>query len=136
MNIAQILVIEDNPGISDIIRYILTEMSSKEVCVYKISLAYDGKQGLERVEELHPDIILLDIHMPRMNGYEVLQSLRSRDITTPVIMMTAVVRPEEQAKAFRAGCDAYLTKPFTALQLSHLVREQLHRKALQPAATP
>src|SRR5579885_3842303 len=84
-----VLVVEDNYTVFALIKTALTTYPKQDGYYYCVAHASDGVYGLEQVWRLHPDIVLLDIHLPRLNGYEVLQSLRSGRNTTPVIMMTA-----------------------------------------------
>src|SRR5437870_3458376 len=112
MENARILVVEDDLMISELVRFALTKGSEEDGCEYDIALAHDGVQGLELVWKLRPDVIVLDIQMPKLDGYGVLKTLRSMGDTTPVIMMTATPRQEDQVNGFLAGCDAYITKPF------------------------
>lgn len=106
-----VLVVEDNRVVFELIKTALTTYPRQDGYHYCVIHASDGVYGLEQAWNFHPDIILLDSQMPRLNGYEVLQSLRSGGNTTPVIMMTANTEQDEQRKGFQAGCNAFLTKP-------------------------
>ncbi len=82
---------------------------------YQITEAHDGLQGLERVAEQKPDLIILDVMMPRMDGWETLQRLQSDEETAqiPVLMLTALKEPEDVKEGFDLGCTWFYTKPIT-----------------------
>ena len=86
---------------------------------YTVETAQSGPKALEMVDRFRPDLILLDINMPDMDGYEVCRRLRKKQSTTaiPVIMLTANDTLEEKIKGFEAGADDYLTKPFQPAEL-------------------
>src|SRR5258708_19737079 len=91
---------------------------------YQIEMAYDGQQALDAVVKSQPDLILLDIMMPKMSGYEVCQRLKSNPKTRqiPVIMVTALAEMGDIEKAVNAGTDDFLTKPVNKLELTTRVR--------------
>ncbi len=120
-----VLVVEDNRVVFELIKTALTTYPRQYGYQYRVIHAPDGVYGLERAWNLHPDIILLDIQLPRLNGYEVLQSLRLGGNTTPVIMMTANTEKDEQRKSFQAGCNAFLTKPLKPSFLHCYIQELL-----------
>jgi DNA-binding response OmpR family regulator len=123
-----ILIIEDNVTIAEFIELILLTYAKRDGCTCTIIHAYDGIQGLEHVWKFQPDLILLDIQLPWLNGHNVLRSLRSEGNATPVLIMTANADPDERRKSFLAGCDSYITKPFRPDGLYHLVQEQLQKR--------
>ena len=90
---------------------------------YEVVMAYDGKEALEKVESEKPDLVVLDVMMPYMDGFEVLQTLRrnpaTRDI--PVIMLTAKAQDADVFRGWQSGVDCYLTKPFNPLELVSFV---------------
>ncbi len=94
---------------------------------YIVKMAYDGVEALERVAETHPDIIVMDVMMPRMDGFETLSILRknpeTRDI--PVIMLTAKAMDSDIFIGYQRGADCYLTKPFNPKELVTFVRRIL-----------
>ena len=100
---------------------------------YDIAMAYDGRETLDKVAEWHPDIILLDIMMPRLSGYEVCAELRSRDESKhiPILMVTALDEQGDIEKAVAAGCDDFLSKPVNSLELRTRVRSLLRVRHLQ-----
>lgn len=91
---------------------------------YEVVTANDGKEALQKVEEEHPDLVVLDVMMPYMDGFEVLQNLRrnaaTRDI--PVIMLTAKAQDADVFKGWQSGVDCYLTKPFNPMELIAFVK--------------
>ena len=91
---------------------------------YEVVTAYDGKEALEKVEAESPDLIVLDVMMPYMDGFEVLQNLKrnasTRDI--PVIMLTAKAQDSDVFRGWQSGVDCYLTKPFNPMELIAFVK--------------
>jgi len=113
-----VLVVDDNEDSLRIVESILRS-AGFEVCV-----ARDGKQGLEIAEASVPELIILDIMMPVMDGVEALHRLRdsSRTSRIPVILLTAKTQDEDVIAGYQTGADYYMTKPFTAKQLLYGVR--------------
>jgi two-component system, OmpR family, alkaline phosphatase synthesis response regulator PhoP len=91
---------------------------------YEVVTAYDGKEALDKVRDENPDLVVLDVMMPYMDGFEVLQTLRrnpeTRDI--PVIMLTAKAQDQDVFKGWQSGVDCYLTKPFNPMELLSFVK--------------
>ena len=91
---------------------------------YEVVTAYDGREALQKVEEENPDLVILDVMMPYMDGFEVLQNLKrnpsTRDI--PVIMLTAKAQDADVFKGWQSGVDCYLTKPFNPMELISFVQ--------------
>src|SRR5438552_4616635 len=108
METPHILVIDDNRVICTLIESGL----ALQFEAYQVSFAYDGIDGIEQAMNLRPDIILLDINMPRANGYQVTQHLRSVGNMTPIIMLSSNHQEEDKRKGYESGCNLYLTKPF------------------------
>ncbi|MCH4825308.1 MAG: response regulator transcription factor [Planococcus sp. (in: firmicutes)] len=115
----KLLIIEDDQHLSDTIKETTQEM-------FHIQQAFDGEEGLFLAEQNIFDCIILDIMLPYLNGYEVLKKLRSQNITTPVIMLTAKDGIGDKIQGFKAGADDYLAKPFhreeLLLRLEAIVR--------------
>lgn len=99
---------------------------------YEISMAYDGQETLDRVSQWQPDLVLLDIMMPRLSGYEVCQQLKQDDVTRdiPILIITALNEQGDIEKAVAAGCDDFLTKPVNRLELKTRVRSLLRVRHL------
>ena len=103
-----ILIVEDDPKSLMLARDLL------QVSGYKTIEATDGEQGVELAKSKKPDLILMDIQMPKMDGLEATRILKA-DATTrniPILALTASAMKEEKEKTFQAGCDGYITKPF------------------------
>ncbi len=121
---ALILVAEDNPDIISLIRHVL------ESDGYGVFVAHDGQETLELYAQLAPDLLILDIMMPRRNGFEVLRELaaqgqRRQDV--PVLMLTARTSEDDVMTGFDLGVDDYLTKPFIVGELRARVKVLLAR---------
>ncbi len=118
-----ILIVDDQKGV----RRLLEELFKKEG--WYVRIAADGKEAIERVEEQIPDIILMDVKMPNMNGLEASQIILERNGNIPIIMMTAYGEIEVVKKALDAGVKKCITKPFDILVLrdmvNHLIMEQV-----------
>jgi two-component system alkaline phosphatase synthesis response regulator PhoP/two-component system response regulator VicR len=91
---------------------------------YEVVTANDGKEALEKVESEKPDLVVLDVMMPYMDGFEVLQNLRRNPETReiPVIMLTAKAQDADVFKGWQSGVDCYLTKPFNPMELISFVK--------------
>lgn len=113
-----ILAVDDEPNILMSIEFIL-DMEG-----YEVHTARDGDDALEAAERVRPDLILLDINMPRKDGYEVCRILRKREnmAGTKVIMLTAKGQTLERKKGLEVGADEYVTKPFSADELLSAIR--------------
>jgi CheY-like chemotaxis protein len=103
----KILVIEDNQQNLYLMRYLL------EDCGYEVFEAMDGKEGIEKAASINPDLILLDIQLPTMDGYAVARSLRQNNqlAKTPIVAVTSYAMPGDREKALEAGCSGYIEKP-------------------------
>jgi CheY-like chemotaxis protein len=103
----KILVIEDNQQNLYLMRYLL------EDCGYEVFEAMDGKEGIEMAASISPDLILLDIQLPTMDGYAVTRALRQNNelAKTPIVAVTSYAMPGDREKALEAGCSGYIEKP-------------------------
>lgn len=117
-----ILLIEDEKNLSDALVHLLKKEK------YSVDAVYDGEKGLEYGMSGRYDIILLDIMLPKMNGYEVLEKLRSEKIATPVLLLTARNQTSDKVKGLDLGADDYLAKPFSTSELMARIRALLRRK--------
>ena len=121
----RLLVIEDN---RDIAAYIGSQFADR----YAVSYAENGKAGLEKAQELVPDLIITDLMMPGMDGLEVCRQVRGNEITDhiPIIVVTAKITEEERIRGLEAGADAYLAKPFNAEELRTRVEKLIEGRQL------
>jgi CheY-like chemotaxis protein len=123
----RVLVVDDEPDVLLLCRVNL------EFEGYEVTEASDGVQAMERVRERRPDIILLDVMMPRMDGWQVLTELKSdpefQDI--PVVMLTAKVQDQDQIRGWTSGAAEYITKPFSPLSLSQVLEDVLSHDAAE-----
>lgn len=104
----KILIVEDEKDLADMLKFRLENNG------YRVVIANDGENGLDKARSEKPDLILLDVMMPKMDGYEVLESLKKTEIlkSIPVIMLTVKDRTEDIQRATRAGAIDYTIKPF------------------------
>jgi len=114
---ATVLVVDDNPDNVDIMRSILLGEG------FEVRIARDGESALRAVQEAAPDLVLLDVMMPGMDGFEVLDRLKAdvRTAQLPVIMVTARATDDDVLNGYKIGAEYYLTKPFTRRQLVYAV---------------
>src|SRR5919202_2199786 len=91
---------------------------------YYVVTAYDGREALEKVKTEHPDLVVLDVMMPYMDGFEVLKNLKADPVTAeiPVIMLTAKAQDADVFRGWQSGVDCYLTKPFNPMELLTFVK--------------
>ena len=119
----RVLLVEDQEGLAESMRRGLTG----EGCV--VEVAHDGVTGLWAATESSYDVMVLDIMLPGLNGYDVLKQLRHRKVWTPVLMLTAKDGEYDQTDAFDLGADDYLTKPFSFMVLTARLRALVRRGA-------
>lgn len=116
-----ILVIEDEAEIAEGICTVLEHEG------YQVDIAYDGQSGLAKIMEGKPDLVLLDIMLPEINGTEIIKTVRENGISVPVIMLTALSQSSDIINGLDSGADDYLTKPFRAGELLARIRARLRR---------
>ena len=126
----RILIVEDEKNIIDILSFNLSREG------YDTIEALDGKTGLQLALEQDPDLILLDLMLPEMNGFDVCRSLREQGRTTPVIMLTAREEETDKVMGLELGADDYITKPFSMRELLARVKANIRRSDMTPAAMP
>lgn len=120
MTNALILIIEDEPEIAEILESYFAREGFRVIC------AGDGPMGLAHHQRLRPDLVVLDIKLPGLDGYEVLAAIRRRG-ETPVIMVTALAEDLDKLQALRIGADDYVVKPFNPLEVVARARAVLRR---------
>jgi two-component system, OmpR family, alkaline phosphatase synthesis response regulator PhoP len=120
----RVLIADDNPQGAELLEAYLS------ACDYDLRTAADGEQTLQQVAAWHPDLILLDIMMPKISGFEVCKRLRADPATrdTAVLMVTALDQPSDVERAVEAGCDDFLSKPINKSELLLRVRSLLRSR--------
>ena len=119
----RLLVVEDEKKVARFIKKGLEEEG------YAVDVAPDGEEGLAMALDGVHDLLILDIHLPRMDGLGILQELRKKKVTTPVLLLTVRAAIEDKVLGLDAGADDYLTKPFAFQELLARVRALLRRRA-------
>jgi DNA-binding response OmpR family regulator len=122
----RVLIVEDNHDLAFGLR------NNLEIEGYAVDVAPDGPSGLASARQTHPDLIVLDLMLPGMDGYRVLRQLRADGLTMPVLILTARGEEADKVLGFRLGADDYVTKPFGVLELLARVEALLRRS--RPAA--
>jgi DNA-binding response OmpR family regulator len=124
-----VLIIEDNPtmlrGLKD----------NFEIKGYKVKTARDGEQGLNTALADNPDLIILDIMLPKMNGYEVCEKIRKKNLDMPIIMLTAKDQEADVVMGLNLGADDYVTKPFSIKELLARAEAFMRRRTKKEPAT-
>ena len=123
-----VLIVEDERAIVEILKFNLKREG------YETLEALDGEAGLNLGRTADPDLILLDVMLPKMNGFDICRTLREEGVTVPIIMLTA--REEETDKVFGldSGADDYMTKPFSMKELLARVKANIRRRSMEFAA--
>jgi DNA-binding response OmpR family regulator len=122
-----VLVIEDERAILEGLR------DNLEFEGFRVLTANDGESGLKTAREQKPDVIVLDLMLPRLSGYEVCRRLRAEKIATPILMLTARGEEMDRVAGLDLGADDYMTKPFSVRELAARVRALLRRSKPEPA---
>ena len=122
-----VLIVEDEKSIVDILQYNL----KKE---YNILTANDGEAGLDMALRENPDILLLDLMLPKMDGFEVCRILREKGNKVPVIILTAREGEDDKVKGLELGADDYITKPFSIREVMARVKANIRRTAMEQSA--
>jgi len=115
-----VLVIEDDKNIRELLQLYLEKEG------YAVTVAGDGEQGLSKYRSIKPDLVLLDVMMPVMDGWEVCRAIRE-EASTPVIMLTAKSETDDKVAGLRAGADDYITKPFEMKEVLARIEAVLRR---------
>ncbi len=116
----RLLIVEDEPHIANAERIILQDG-------FEVHIAGDGEEGLAKAQALKPDIIVLDLMLPKLNGFEVCRRIRAdKGLNgTKIVMVTAKNQSRDEAKGMDSGADDYIMKPFEPIELMHVVRQVL-----------
>jgi two-component system alkaline phosphatase synthesis response regulator PhoP len=127
----KILVIEDEPQMR------LGLRDNLELEGYEVETAADGDEGLQKAGVFSPDLVILDVMLPKKNGFDVCRDLRARSVATPIVMLTARSAETDKVLGLELGADDYVTKPFSITELLARVRAVLRRSgagAVKPAS--
>ena len=129
----RVLIVEDEKSIVDILRFNLEKEG------YAALTAYDGEAGLDQGSpdqalKENPDLILLDVMLPKMNGFDVCRILREKGSSVPVIILTAREEETDKVLGLEIGADDYITKPFSMRELMARVKANIRRTAMQQSA--
>ena len=119
----KVLVVEDNPGLAEGIAYNLRHEG------YESRIAEDGHTGLDAVRTWDPDLVILDLMLPGIDGYQVLEAIRKDGNRVPVLILTARAEEADKVRGFRLDADQYVTKPFGVLELLERVGALLRRSS-------
>ncbi len=122
-----VLIVEDEKSIVDIVRFNLEREG------YAVKTAYDGEAGLNSAQEENPDLILLDVMLPKMIGFDVCRILREKGNNVPVIILTAREEEADKVLGLEIGADDYITKPFSMKELMARVKANIRRTSMQQA---
>lgn len=120
---SKILVVEDEPALLEALRYNFSREG------YQVITASDGAEAVDRARQERPDLIVLDLMLPKLDGLEVCRILR-RDMTVPILMLTARVEEVDRVVGLELGADDYVTKPFSLRELLARVRAMLRRAGM------
>lgn len=122
---ARLLLVDDEPGLRDAVQAYLEDSN------FTVDVASNAKQGWELLQQNLPDLVISDIMMPEVNGYQFLEQLREdpRFKALPVVFLTAKGMTTDRIQGYQAGCDAYLSKPFDPEELVVIIKNLLTRRA-------
>lgn len=126
----RILLIEDEPGL------VLTLSDRLRSEGYEVESAGDGGEGMELASSRPFDLIILDLMLPDMSGFDVCRDMRQQKLQTPILMLTARAQVEDKVVGLKLGADDYLTKPFETIELMARIEALLRRSATGPAPIP
>ena len=126
---SKVLVVEDDPGI---LRTVVDNLRFEK---YDVITAVDGESAYALQQQQQPDLIVLDLMLPRLNGLELCRRLREEDVHVPVLVLTARSEEADRVRGLDIGADDYVSKPFSVAELMARVRALLRRSSPGPAAT-
>ena len=121
----KILIIEDDKLLAEALQTLL------EIKGFDVEVVYDGEDGTEYAVTGIYDLLIMDVMMPKLNGYQMARQVRHRRVTTPILMLTAKSETQDRIEGLNAGADYYLTKPFDNLELLACINALLRRKGDQ-----
>lgn len=123
----RILIIEDDQRVAELLKKGLEEFG------YHITIAFDGEMGLRMFRSTHPELVISDIVLPKINGFELVKEIKSEHPSIPIIMLTALGTTDDKLDGFDAGADDYMVKPFDIRELEARIRVLLKRPTSSPA---
>lgn len=114
-----VLLIDDDVNVQQLVKYSLKQES------FKVSISSTGKGGLRKAQSRRPDVIILDIMMPDMSGFDICRTLKEKPDTRniPIIMLSAKTQEKDKEKAFDLGANHYVTKPFDPIKLAEIAKQ-------------
>ena len=121
----KILIIEDDKLLAEALQTLL------EIKGFDVEVVYDGEDGTEYAETGIYDLLIMDVMMPKLNGYQMARQVRHRRVTRPILMLTAKSETQDRIEGLNAGADYYLTKPFDNMELLACINALLRRKGDQ-----
>ena len=121
----KVLIVEDDHNIADLLRLYLEKDG------YEVSIALDGLKGVEQFRSFQPDLVLLDVMLPAMDGWSVCRTIRGES-KTPIIMLTAKSETEDKVFGLKQGADDYITKPFEMKEVLARIEAVLRRSGMEP----
>jgi two-component system, OmpR family, KDP operon response regulator KdpE len=124
----RVLVVDDEPDVRNAVRRGL------ELMGYELEIAADGSEGVAKVEDWRPDVVLMDLAMPRMGGLSAIEQIRTWSLV-PIIVLSVMGEEPDKVRALEAGADDYLTKPFGMQELNARIRVALRHAKGEPAET-
>ncbi|MGA1264843.1 MAG: response regulator transcription factor [Prochlorothrix sp.] len=126
MTTARVLLVDDEPGIRESVQAYLQDDG------FVVDVASDAQEGWDKLQQVRPDLVITDVMMPRVDGYQFLQQMRGDDRfkALPVVFLTARGMTSDRIQGYQAGCDAYLSKPFDPDELVTIVQNLLTRRAV------
>ncbi|MBP0030695.1 response regulator transcription factor [Roseofilum reptotaenium CS-1145] len=128
---AKLLLVDDEPGLREAVQAYLEDSG------FTVEVANNAIEGWEKVQQIVPDLVISDIMMPQVDGYQFLQQLREDDRfkSMPVVFLTAKGMTSDRIQGYQAGCDAYLPKPFDPEELEAIVKNLIERRAAASSST-
>jgi CheY-like chemotaxis protein len=123
MSVGRILIVEDNMDTYELVRFILEKNG------FETFLAMNGRDGVNAANKQRPDLIIMDLSMPEMDGWTAMRLIKNNTATSsiPMIALTAHALPSDRKRAFDAGCDEYITKPMDLIDLLDTVKSWMRK---------
>jgi CheY-like chemotaxis protein len=132
MGKSRILIVEDNPDNLELVRFLINQAG------HQVLAATDGRKGLALARQQLPDLILLDLGMPELDGWSVAEELKKDPLTNsiPVVAITAYTLPGDRRRAIEAGCDGYISKPLNVSTFIEEISQYLKNPPVSPDSLP